>query len=124
MLRAVPPVAPHPRLARSDLRDSPCRAHFAMTRSCAGAMVADEAGRAWPSGHVGFQVSGELAATMPMPRTQLPRICGQIVIGGHNVLFASLRGTGKTMLARRIPSVLPEMTRDEALESTKVPIWY
>jgi predicted ATPase with chaperone activity len=29
------------------------------------------------------------------------------------------------MLARRIPSsVLPEMTRDEALETTKVPVWY
>ncbi|MBE8952098.1 MAG: YifB family Mg chelatase-like AAA ATPase [Quinella sp. 1Q7] len=40
--------------------------------------------------------------------------------GGHNVLMVGVPGSGKTMLAKRMSSILPEMTREEALEVTKI----
>lgn len=42
------------------------------------------------------------------------------VSGGHNILMIGSPGAGKTMLARRIPSILPEMTIEEALEATRI----
>lgn len=40
--------------------------------------------------------------------------------GGHNVRMVGAPGAGKTMLARRLPTVLPPMTEEEALEVTKI----
>lgn len=40
--------------------------------------------------------------------------------GGHNMLMIGPPGTGKTMLASRLPGILPDMTFEEALETTRV----
>jgi len=40
--------------------------------------------------------------------------------GGHNVLLSGPPGTGKTLLARSLPSILPPLSRDDAIEVTKI----
>ncbi len=48
------------------------------------------------------------------------RALGMAAAGGHNLLMRGPPGCGKTLLARTIPSILPPMTNDEAIEVTRI----
>jgi DNA invertase Pin-like site-specific DNA recombinase len=65
----------------------------------------------------------------PLPMPDLADVLGQqrarralelAAAGGHNLLFAGPPGTGKTMLGRRLPGILPPLRREEAIEVTRI----
>jgi magnesium chelatase family protein len=73
-----------------------------------------------PPPSAGVPAAGELDLSDVRGQGGARRALEVAVAGGHNILFIGPPGSGKTLLAQRIPSILPPMARQESLETTLV----
>ncbi len=86
-----------------------------------------DANKALEATHI--DIKSEFKAHLENPEFDFADVKGQESIkrcmeiaaaGGHNIILIGPPGSGKTMLAKRLPSILPPMTLGEALETTKI----
>lgn len=66
------------------------------------------------------QLSFEVDFSEVKGQHQVKRAVEVAVAGGHNILLIGPPGSGKSMLARRIPTIMPPLLLEEALETTKI----
>jgi len=94
-----------------------------------GALVALLRGERWDAAAAPTATPAARPAAAPPTTLDLADVRGQEVprraleiaaAGGHNLLFVGAPGAGKTMLAQRLPGILPPLGFDEALETTMV----
>lgn len=84
---------------------------------------------AWVKGEFIPPAAKALDASPIGSSNDLSEVCGHAkakraleigAAGGHNLMFTGPPGSGKTMLASRLPSILPPMTHEESLEVTRI----
>ncbi len=133
-LRSVPGVLTASIHARHRGRSMMVPASNGVEAAIAGANVTPAASLLEVTAHLlGQQVLEPLAAIDPpigaVDDPDLADVRGQghakraleiAAAGGHNLLFIGPPGTGKSMLARRLPGILPAMTESEALETASI----
>jgi magnesium chelatase family protein len=83
----------------------------------------------WLQGHMKLPEPGRIEYPAPMVHRDLAEVQGQhqarraleiAAAGSHNLLFCGPPGTGKTMLASRLPGILPPLSREEALDTAAI----